>query len=531
MGPQVEDKMKNVWIKSLLGLTFLSGSLAGDDLFLGDKVIIEKEDAHTISFQEVPVIEFIRFVSRISHVNFIFNDKELGFNISLSSGKPVSSAQVLQALVQILKVHGFTVLKEDGYLVIHRMSKKDSSLIEKKSLTEPLQVAEVAVDKLLSPLESLPGVLSDVDPEFLVYKLQYHSGDEIEEAVKKIAGDLKNKPNTSAKYLHTIQSIQWIKATNSLVCSGDGETLMSVKKLIESLDVALRQVFIEVLVVETDSRKSSEFGLEWAAGGKVRDSIGFGTGNFSSPSGASPFASAFKGINGQNTPTGPGQIPLGRGFDMGVIGDIIFHRGHSFLSLGALVSALQQDKDTSIVLNQKIITQDNKNSTIFVGDNIPFAGSLVETVGVGQQTTANIEYRDVGVTLSITPRLGEGDVITLDINEVITEAVENDLNLGGRVNGIQTTKTNMMTHVHVPDKHFLVLSGMIRNSKRNQKTGIPCLGSLPLIGSLFSKDVKRSEKRNVIVFVRPHIIRSMDDYQNLTQKQEGFEELSVPPVE
>ena len=304
-----------------------------------------------------------------------------------------------------------------------------------------------------------------------------------------------------------------------------------MKKLIESLDVALRQVFIEVLVVETDTRKSSEFGLDWAAGGKVRDSIGFGTGNFSpKAAGTSSFASAFKGMNGQNTPSGPSQIPLGRGFDMGVIGDIIFHKGHSFLSLGALVSALQQDKDTSIVLNQKIITQDNKNSTIFVGDNIPFAGSRVETIGTGQQTTANIEYRDVGVTLSITPRLGEGDVITLDINEVITEAVENDIDAGSRMNGIQTTKTNMMTHVHVPDKHFLVLSGMIRNSKRNQKTGIPCLGSLPLIGALFSKDVKRSEKRNVIIFVRPHIIRSMDDYQNLTQRQEGVSELPAPDL-
>lgn len=500
----------------------ISGPLAGDDFFLEEPVVIEKEDAHTISFQEVPVIEFIRFVSRISHVNFIFDDKELGFNISLSSGKPVSSSQVLQALVQILKVHGFTVHKEEGYLVIHRMSAKDA---EKRSLSQEPSKPRVGADKFLEPLESLPAVLQDVDPEFLVYKLQYHSGDEIEEAIKKIAGDLRNKPNTSSKYIHTINSIQWIKATNSLVCSGDSETLLSVKKLIESLDVALRQVFIEVLVVETDTRKSSEFGLEWAAGGKIKDSIGFGTGSFTPKGATSPFGSTFKGVNAQNTPTGPGQIPLGRGFDMGVIGDIIFHKGTSFLSLGALVSALQQDKDTSIVLNQKIITQDNKNSTIFVGDNIPFAGSLVETVGVGQQTTANIEYRDVGVTLSITPRLGEGDVITLDINEVITEAVENDLNAGGRVHGIQTTKTNMMTHVHVPDKHFLVLSGMIRNSKRNQKTGIPCLGSLPWIGALFSKDVKRSEKRNVIVFVRPHIIRSMDDYQNLTQRQEGFTEL------
>jgi type III secretion protein C len=373
--------------------------------------------------------------------------------------------------------------------------------------------------------------LKDVDPDFLVYKVQYHSGDEIESAIKKIALDLKTKPHTSHKYIDTINSIQWIKATNSLVCSGDPDTLSSVKKLIESLDVALRQVFIEVLVVETDTRKSSEFGLEWAAGGKVRDSIGFGTGSFSPKGNTSSFASTFKGINGQNTPTGTSQIPLGRGFDMGVIGDIIFHKGASFLSLGALVSALQQDKDTAIVLNQKIITQDNKNSTIFVGIIFLLQVLVWKRSEVGSKQLLTLNTEMWSVTLSITPRLGEGNVITLDINEIITEAVENDLHGGSGIHGIHTTKTNMMTHVHVPDKHFLVLSGMIRNSKRNQKAGVPCLGSLPLIGALFSKDVKKSEKRNVIVFVRPHIISSMDDYQNLTQQQEGFSELPAPPVQ
>src|SRR5690242_15329587 len=121
------------------------------------------------------------------------------------------------------------------------------------------------------------------------------------------------------------------------------------------------------------------------------------------------------------------QIPLVPGFDLGVIGDIIMHKGKSYLSLGSLVSALQLDGTSTIVLNQKIITQDNKNSTIFVGDNIPFTGSVVQTVGQSQQTSANIEYRDVGVSLSITPRLGEGDIITLEINEQITETLDQDM--------------------------------------------------------------------------------------------------------
>ncbi len=233
-----------------------------------------------------------------------------------------------------------------------------------------------------------------------------------------------------------------------------------------------------------------------------------------------------QGINSAQGPKGFNQIPVGGGFDLGVIGNLILHKGTSYLSLGALVSALQMDNDTTIVLNQKIITQDNKNSKIFVGDNIPFTGSVVQTVGNSQQTTANIEYRDVGVSLSITPMVGEGDVITLDINEEISESVTN---LGApqtnAVNGIRTTKTNMVTYVHVPDKHFLVLSGMIRDSKMQHKAGLPCLGGLPIIGAAFSNTKKREDKRNVIIFVRPQLIYSVADHQRITQNQPHAEQV------
>ena len=87
----------------------------------------------------------------------------------------------------------------------------------------------------------------------------------------------------------------------------------------------------------------------------------------------------------------------------------------------------------------------------------------------------------------------------------------------------------MMTHVHVPDKHFLVFSGMARNARRHHKAGLPCLGGLPGIGALFSKTENRDAKRNVIIFVRPHIIRSMDDYRKLTQQQMDFQRENSEP--
>lgn len=474
------------------------------------EIVSAPSSEHHIDFKDVSMIELIRFISKISEVNFIFNHEELQFNVSLSSGKPVSSADVLKALIQTLRVHGFGVSEEENYYVIHRLGKENSHGGN----------GEISSDKLIAGPILMGSRNSSLD--FFVYKLKYHQGNEIEETLKKIASDLKARPDHPHKLIEAIQTIHWVKGTNSLLFSAEDETITKLKHLISTLDIPLRQVFIEVLVVETDARKTTEFGLQWIGGGKYQNKLGFGMGNFPGHAANPGFANTVQGVGPGCPPTGLDQINFGRGFDLGVIGDIIFHKGKTFLTLGSLVSALQMDGDCTIVLNQKIITQDNKNSTIFVGDNIPFTGSVIQTIGVGQQTTANVEYRDIGVSLSITPMLGEGDVITLDIDQEITEAVDNIQNSINQVEGIRTTKTNMATHVHVPDNHFLALSGMIRNSRSYHKSGLPCLGGLPYIGAAFSKTRKVNEKRNVLIFVRPHIINSFEDYQKVTEAQEKY---------
>lgn len=469
-------------------------------------------DSHLIEFKDVPVIEFLRFVGKISEANFVYNPQDLQFQISFSTGKPVASRDVIKSLIHMLRVRGFTVVRENHNYVIHKGELKDS---EGESGSDG---SSSPYNRITASLNPILGEGGKDKAQFYVYKLRYHQGIEILEALKRIATDMGPRSDIStSSLLSAIQSIQWIKATNTLLSSCDEDTHESLTKLIESLDVPARQVFIEVLVVETDVRHSMDFGLQWAAGGQYMGKVGGGVGNF--PGQNNPFAGALQ--NG-GPPTGLGQIPIGNGFDIGVIGDIILHKGRTFLTLGSLVHALQIDGDSTIVLNQKIITQDNKNSKIFVGDTIPFTGSVISTIGQSQQTTANIEYRDIGVSLNITPMLGEGNIVTLDIEEQITESVEDLAASTSTVNGIRTTKTNMVTHAHVPDQHFLVLSGMVRNSRSNHRSGIPCLGGLPLIGAAFRKDVKRDEKRNVIIFVRPTIINSFDDYKKITKNQEAL---------
>jgi type II secretory pathway component GspD/PulD (secretin) len=374
---------------------------------------------------------------------------------------------------------------------------------------------------------------------FLIYKLQYHQGNEILAALKQIATDLT--PGTAVgnqNLLNAINSLQWIRVTNSLLASGEGDTLSKLRDLVQNLDVPLKQVFIEVLVIETELTNTQNFGLQW--GGKMQflNKFAAGTGNFplNSPNslnaatavGPGGTTQTFQGTGGlAGPPPSTNAIPFVNGFDLGVIGDIIMHKGRSFISLGSLVNALQTDSDSTIILNPKIITQDNQTSTIFVGSNIPFIGSLVTTNSQILSSSSNIEYRDIGFNLTVTPTIGNNDVVTLDISNDISEQINQQsigqTNVAGgitNITGIATSHTAMSTKVHVPDKHFVVLSGMIRDSKARFKSGIPCLGGLPVIGAVFSENDRINAKRNVIIFMRPHIVNTHADYKEITDHQE-----------
>lgn len=385
-----------------------------------------------------------------------------------------------------------------------------------------------------------PSISTIDSANFLIYKLQYHKGSEIQSALKEIAVSL-NKTSSSANksLIDAIDSLQWIQVTNSLLGTGDPDILNKLKELIESVDVPLRQVFIEVLVIETTLTNSQNFGLQWGSQLQyLNKTIGAG-GNFPFANGVpsslgnqadavtvpiSPqIANTTASATPSQSPTSANAVPFNTGFDLGVIGDIIMHKGKSFISLGALVNALQVDVQTTVVMNPKIITQDGHTSNIFVGSNIPFTGSFVSNTGQNSTVqTSNIEYRDVGVNLTITPTMGTNNVITLDISQDISEVIPTTTQPNTTVSGITTAHTSMATRVHVPDNHFLVLSGMIQDTKNHFRSGIPCLGGLPVVGVLFSESDRADNKTNVIIFLRPIIINSFEDYDKLTEEQEAM---------
>ncbi|HSX38077.1 MAG TPA: secretin N-terminal domain-containing protein [Chlamydiales bacterium] len=394
-----------------------------------------------------------------------------------------------------------------------------------------------------TPNASLSPSIQAIDnTSFLVYKLQFHKGDEIQGALKQIAKDLmSNNAPINHNLLNSITSIQWLDVTNSLLCSGDQATLTRLKELIKNLDIPLKQVFIEVLVVETSLTNALLFGLEWGGNYKFNDKFGISSFNTIPPVNTQSgfpdtFVSKLSGLMPPSPPTPIGNIPPITGFDLGVIGEVIKHNGNTFLTLGSLLSALQSDTETTIITAPKLLGQDGRTSTIFSGANIPFTGSFVNNTTNGATVlTSNIEYRDIGLNLTITPVLGNSDIVTLDISldrsQTATNITQSQLNFQSQTaNGIVTSKTTMQTTVHVPDRNFLVLSGFVNNSTTKAKQGIPCLGGLPMIGAAFSQQNDTISNQNVVIFLRPFIINSIDDMRRITSDQEDvFRDLANTP--
>jgi type II secretory pathway component GspD/PulD (secretin) len=259
-----------------------------------------------------------------------------------------------------------------------------------------------------------------------------------------------------------------------------------MKNLIEKLDVPLKQVYVEVLVIETDINKGNEFGVAWR----------------NAPS--SDIISACKDS-------------LSGGMNMDIIGNAIVNGKKIFNGLASFVKYIDTDTNTSIVLNQKILARENKLSTIFEGDNVPFAGSIIELSGTNERRTANIEYKDIGVSLSITPMISDSGIITLAIDEQITESHNHLIDTATNLSGIKTSKTQMTTEAHVPNDHFLVLSGMTRKVKTIRKTGPPILRSIPIIKSLFTSEKAVELKRSLVIFVRPHIVENLNSNTTTSQ--------------
>lgn len=350
--------------------------------------------------------------------------------------------------------------------------------------------------------------------QFYIYKLKYRRGDQVQTTLGKVGQGLRATGSSNLDLVESISSVQFLDASNSLLFTGTSEALGKIQELLQEIDTPLRQVFIEVLILDTTFDDSLQYEVNWGTR--------FGGGDFSGSqaflSQGSPLELALQTTVPPNTPDA-GALALTPGFSQGIVGRHLTHGGIEFSSLGTLVKALRSNTEVNVVLSPKILTEDNVPAEIFVGINTQFpTQSVVNNLGV--IVTQNFEYRDIGTLFRVTPLIGSNDVITLIIEEQVTRAITSNSAVGET--GLTTSVERTRTTVHLPNECFLIISGMMNDTNTLIKNYTPCLGGVPIIGALFKDQAHQDSKQNTMLFLRPKIIDTEEEMDRLTKREQDI---------
>jgi type III secretion protein C len=362
---------------------------------------------------------------------------------------------------------------------------------------------------------------------FFIHKLRFRRGDQIENALRRIGNSLQAAGTANPDLIAAINSSQWIESSNALIFTGTAIALEKVSELILELDVPLRQVFIEMLILDTTITDSLSYSVDWAnrfGGGSTTGEQGFiPPGSLATSPSVANFLNTVEGVNPPLIPPATGLLNS-EGFNAGVIGTHLTHNGLHFSTIGALVRAIHAEGKANILLNPKIITEDNNTAEIFVGGTDRYKTQSI-TNDLGTLVTNNFQFIDVGTTLRVTPLIGNNGIITLEIIQETTNASPNANSTASAnqqdVNLVEVlTKSRTVTKIHVPNGFFVVLSGMINNNETRTDSRIPCLGGIPILGGFGRAQTNNDIKRNLMLFIRPFIIDTDEDLEDVTRRQQ-----------
>jgi general secretion pathway protein D len=298
--------------------------------------------------------------------------------------------------------------------------------------------------------------------------------------------------------------IQADPATNTLIITASEPVYRNLRAVIEQLDARRAQVYIESLIVEVSANRAAEFGVQWAGlsgneGSRYR--VGTLTG-FSE--GGNNLITQVVGQLARNTggaaAAAATAVP-GNGLNLG-----IFRTVGGQLSLGAIARALETDDNTNILSMPNLITLDNEEARIIVGQNVPFVTGQFTTAASGGAAGVNpfqtIERKDIGLSLRVRPQISEGGTVKMAIYQE-TSAIQRDT-----ASGLITTKRALDTNVLVDDGQIIVLGGLIDDTAQDGVEKVPGLGDIPVLGNLFKYRTRGRQKTNLMVFLRPTVIRS-----------------------
>ncbi len=343
-----------------------------------------------------------------------------------------------------------------------------------------------------------------------------------ESQVKSQGKSSSKAPSATAKGAFHIQADE---STNALVITASPEMFRSLRSVIQKLDIRRAQVLIEAIIVEVNMDKTAELGTQWAFGSTESGSAPLGVVNFGSSSSIVSVASA--AMTGGALPNIQGTL-LGFG-----------RRSDNGLSFAALIRALDGKGASNILSTPSIVTLDNQEAEIVVGQTVPFlTGSFTSTGTSGASNPfQTIEREDVGLTLKVLPQINNGGSVKLDIEQKVDSLAASAVNAADIITNTRSFKTSVI----VDDGKMIVLGGLIKDELIESEQKVPFLGDIPLLGVLFRHKSTTKLKTNLMVFLKPTILRDAADsvrvsdqkYRDirLRQKNQGVDGVALMPSE
>jgi len=302
--------------------------------------------------------------------------------------------------------------------------------------------------------------------------------------------------------------IQADAATNAIIITAPDAVYNNLRAVVEKLDARRLQVYVEALIVELTANKAGEFGIQWQDLGDL------------GKSGTQVFGGTNFGGAGQNI-IGIAQNPtrIGPGLNIGTVRGTVTVGGVQILNLGLLARALETDTNANILSTPTLLTLDNEEAKIVVGQNVPFITGQYAVSGAATTPSPfqTIERKDVGLTLKIRPQISEGGVVRLQIYQEVSSVADT-----ANPAGVITNTRSIESTVLVNDGQIIVLGGLIQDSINGGVSKVPVLGSLPLLGGLFRYDNHSRSKTNLMVFLRPTILSDAQQADALTSERYDY---------
>jgi len=517
-----------------------------------------------MNFDNIELRDLIRFISTLLGRNFLFDENVVKGKITILAPQSLTKEEVNRVFETVMSYFGFAIIETKEVTKIVKWT--DAKSLAMNVIEEKEQPAVSPEDRpvtyihhldyldattlvgILRPLMSRDAYLTAISSTNSLIMVDNASNIQRLKEVMKILDVPVSKrletirvfniqhTNASdlAKTLQTLIAakkgatpreqifISSFPSTNSIIISAPPEDLKEMERIIGEIDTYRPQVLVEAAIVEISTTKGLELGVEWLVGASSGKQGPATAGGFVQQGGSlmtvgGAIGSAVAGDASSATQAVAG---VKTGLNIGILGETIRFMGKDYPSLAAFIRALSTVEDVNILSTPQILTLNNEEAEIIVGENRPY--QTTTRLDAAGNPIYSYDYRDVGVKLKVKPSINKDGFVYLNIHQEVTK-----VSTGATATELitpTTLKRSTKTTVGVKDSQTIVISGLISDDTTGSKQGVPLLSALPIIGSLFGYKKSVNEKKNLLVFITPRIVYMPEQMEEITKKKKQEQE-------